>query len=140
MDTLEIIIRSLIQPAGYPPNPPISHEPWNSSTDSSALNSLVIDSSLYPAPPKHRFFFKINLFIYLFIGCVGSPLLRAGFLSLRRAGATLLCGARASHRGGFSCCGAQALGTRASAVVAHGLSSCGSRALERRLSSCGARA
>ena len=36
--------------------------------------------------------------------------------------------------------GAQALGTRASVVVARGLSSCGSRALERRLSSCGARA
>ena len=36
--------------------------------------------------------------------------------------------------------GAQALGARASVVVARGLSSCGSRALERRLSSCGARA
>ena len=34
---------------------------------------------------------------------------------------------------GFSCCGTQALGVRASVVVAHG-------ALERRLSSCGARA
>ena len=52
----------------------------------------------------------------------------------------LRCGARASHCGGFSCCGAQALGTRASVVVAHGLSSCGSRALQRRLSSCGAQA
>ena len=57
-----------------------------------------------------------------------------------RAGATLRCGVRASHCGGFSCCGAQALGMRASVVVASGLSSCGSRALERRLSSCGARA
>ena len=57
---------------------------------------------------------------------------------LRRAGATLRCGARASHCGGFSCCGARALGTRASVVVARGLSSCGSRALEHRLSSCGA--
>ena len=37
-------------------------------------------------------------------------------------------------------CGAQALGVRASVVVARGLSSCGSRALERRLGSCGARA
>ena len=44
------------------------------------------------------------------------------------------------HCGGFSCCRAQALGTWASVVVAHRLSSCGSRALERRLSSCGARA
>ena len=55
-------------------------------------------------------------------------------------GATLLCGARASHCGGFSCCGAGALGVRASVVVARGLSSCGSRALEHRLSSCDAQA
>ena len=75
----------------------------------------------------------INLFIYLFFGCVGSSLLHAGFLQLRRAGATLCCGARASHCGGFSCCGAQALGTRASqlwhagsVVVARGLWSAGS--------------
>ena len=59
---------------------------------------------------------------------------------MQRAGATLCCSARASYCGGFSCCGARALGARASVVVARGLSSCGSRALERRLSSCGARA
>ena len=58
---------------------------------------------------------------------------------MRPAGATLRCGARASHCGDFSCCRAQALGTRASVVVAHGLSN-GLRALEHRLSSCGARA
>ena len=89
------------------------------------------------------FFFKLKiyLFIYLFIfGCVGSLLLLTG--------ATLRCGAWASHCGGFSCCGARALGTWSSVVVAHGLSSCGSRALERvgsvvvarRLTSCGKRA
>ena len=55
-------------------------------------------------------------------------------------GATPRCGARASHRGGFSRCGAQALGSRASVVVARGLSSCGLRALEHSLSSCGAQA
>ena len=70
------------------------------------------------------FFFKGNfiLFIYLFLAVLG---LRCcmGFLSLRWAGATLHCGARASHCGGFSCCGAWALGVRASAVVAHRLSS-----------------
>ena len=81
-------------------------------------------------------FFKI-LFIF---GCVGSLLPHTGFLQLRRVGATLRCGAQASHCGGFSCCGARALGVRASVVVAHGLCSCGLRALERRLSSCGARA
>ena len=55
-------------------------------------------------------------------------------------GATLGCSAQASHRGGFSCCGAQLLGPRASGVAEHGLSSCGLRALGFGLSSCGARA
>ena len=54
--------------------------------------------------------------------------------------ATLCCGAQASHCSGFFCCGAQALGVRASVVVALGLSNCGSLAVERRLSSCGAQA
>ena len=49
-------------------------------------------------------------------------------LWLRRAGATLRCGAQASRCGGFSCCGARALGAWASVVVARGLSSCGARA------------
>ena len=43
-------------------------------------------------------------------------------------GATVRCGVRASYGGGFSCCGAQALGAWASVVVAQGLGSCGSRA------------
>ena len=61
----------------------------------------------------NNFIFFINLFIYSFIfGCVGSPLL---------PGATLGCGVQASHCGGFSCCGAQAIGTWASVVVARGL-------------------
>ena len=60
------------------------------------------------------FFFKgTPLFIYLFVcffvyGCVGSSFLCEGFLQLRRAGATLSRGARASHYRGLSCCGAQA--------------------------------
>ena len=90
------------------------------------------------------FFFLINLFILFFIyfifGCIGSSLCAWAFLSLRRAGATLRCGAQAFHCDGFSCCRARALGVWASVVVAHGLSSCGSQALERRLSSCGTRA
>ena len=76
------------------------------------------------------------VFFFFIFGCVGSSLLHMGFLQLWRAGATLHCGAQASHCSGFSCCGACALGTQASVVVAHGLSSCGSRALECRLSSC----
>ena len=96
-------------------------------------------------------FFKFLLFIYFWLRWVSKKLdahfllhlwllgkrdlviniyyllLHTGFLSLRRAGATLCCGARASHCGGFSCCGARALGTRASVVVVRRLSSCGAR-------------
>ena len=50
------------------------------------------------------------------------------FLQLRRAGATPHCCAQASHCGGFSCCGARALGTRASVVVVCRLNSCGTQA------------
>ena len=57
-------------------------------------------------------FFLIIIYLFIF-GCVGSSLLRAGFLQLWRAGATHPCGARASHCGGFSCCGARVLGKRA---------------------------
>ena len=64
-------------------------------------------------------FFKKN---YLFIfGCIGCSLLHTGFLQLRQAGATFSCSPQASHCGGFSCCGAQALGVWASVVVARGL-------------------
>ena len=59
------------------------------------------------------------------------------FSSCGEPPATLCFGARASHCGGFSCCGARALGVRASVVVVCGLSSCGLWALECRLSSCG---
>ena len=59
-------------------------------------------------------------------------------LSLIVGRPTLHCGARVSHCGGFSCCGAQTLGTRASAVAAHRLSSCSARALGHAgFSSCG---
>ena len=51
-----------------------------------------------------------------------------GLFLIAASGATLHCGARASHCSGFSSIGAQALGARASVVVACGLSSCGSRA------------
>ena len=74
------------------------------------------------SPPWLNLFILKILFIF---GCIGSSLLRMGFLQLWRAWATLCCCARASHRGGFSCCGARALGTRASVVAARRLSSCG---------------
>ena len=41
-------------------------------------------------------------------GCVGSSFLCEGFLQLRRVGATLHRGVRASHYRGLSCCGAEA--------------------------------
>ena len=105
-------------------------------------NSYFVDSfrfSVYKVmSSENSNQFLFNLFIDLFIfGCVGSSLLCTGLLCLRQAGATLHCGARASHCGVFSCCGAQALGMQASVVVACRLSSCGSRALDRRLSSWG---
>ena len=75
--------------------------------------------------------FKKNLFVLLFW-------LLWVFVAAR--GATLHCGARTSPCGGFSCCGAWALGAWASVVVARGLSSCGLQALERRLNSWGTRA
>ena len=85
---------------------------------------------------SYLYFILKELFIlfYLFIfGCVGSLLLRAGFLYLWRTGVTLRCGARASHCGGFFCCGARALGTWASVVVARGLQSAGSVVVARGL-------
>ena len=49
-------------------------------------------------------FFFPNKFIYLFLAALG-----------------LRCWVWVSHCGGFSCCGAWALGTWASVVVPHGL-------------------
>ena len=69
------------------------------------------------------YFFKLFYFILFIFGYIGSWLLHVGFW---RAGATLCCGARASHCGGFSCCGARALGHAGSVVVACGLQSAGS--------------
>ena len=90
------------------------------------------DQGLNPCPlhwQADSFFLTFLKLIYLFIfGCIGFLLLRMGFLQLWRLGATLHCSAWASHCGGFSCCGALALGSRASVVVAHRLSSCGARA------------
>ena len=81
-------------------NPPSDFGRWMGDSDSHLLGW-----SSY----SFFFFFLINLFFYLFIfGCVGSSFLCEGFLQLRRAGATLHRGARASHCCGLSRCGAQA--------------------------------
>ena len=59
------------------------------------------------------YFFKVYSFIYLFLAVLGLRCCAWAFSS---------CGARASQCGGFSCCGARALGARTSVAVAHGLS------------------
>ena len=61
--------------------------------------------------------------IYLFFkisGCAGSLLIHAGFLCCSERGRFSSCGVRASHCGGVSCCGSQAL--------EHRLNSCGAPA------------
>ena len=74
----------------------------------------------------HFLFLFFCLFIYFWLCWVFVA--ARGLSQLRRAGATLRCDARASHCGGFSCCGARALGAQASVVVVRGLSSCGTQA------------
>ena len=53
-----------------------------------------------------------KILFYLFLAALGLCCCAWAFSS---------CGVRASHCSGFSCCGAQALGVRASVVVARGL-------------------
>ena len=85
-------------------------------------------------------------FIYLFLAVLGLAVrmfslvaVSEGYSSLRCVGVSLqwllLLRSMGSRHAGFSSCG-----TRASVVVAHGLSSCGSQALELGLSSCGTQA
>ena len=54
------------------------------------------------------FVFLRNLNLFIHLGCGGSRPLCEGPLQPRQAGATLHRNARASHRCGLSCCGAQA--------------------------------
>ena len=75
---------------------------------------------LVKSKQKPWFFFFFNLF-YLFLAVLGLHCCEPTGLSLVVvSGATLCCGARGSHCGGFSCCGARALGVQASVVVVQG--------------------
>ena len=65
-------------------------------------------------------FLKFLFYLFVF-GCAGSPLLLSDFVCLQPAGPALHFGTEAPHSGGFSCCGAWAVSTWASAVVTHGL-------------------
>ena len=84
---------------------------------------IVTDGFLIIVFKVFSFFFKSFIF-----GCAGSSLLRLGFPESQWVGATLWCGAWASHCSGLSCCRAQALGAQASGTVVHGLRSCESQA------------
>ena len=76
------------------------------------------------------YFFKE--FLNLFLAVLGLHCC-VGFSLIMASGGHSSHGAQASHCGGFSCCGARALGVQASVAVVHELSSCGTQALDRRL-------
>ena len=59
----------------------------------------------------HACFLKFIYLIYLFLAALGLCCCARAFSSCSERGATLHCWAWASHRGGFSGCGAPALGT-----------------------------
>ena len=67
----------------------------------------------------------VSVFFFPF-GCAGSSLVLRLFSSCSEQGPLSTSGARASHCGGFSCCGARALGRAGSVLVAPGLCSTGS--------------
>ena len=84
----------------------VAHQP-----SCSAACGILPDQGSNPHPLhwQEDSYLLTYLLIYLFIfGCVGSSFLCEGFLQLRRAGATLNRGARASHCCSLSRCGAQA--------------------------------
>ena len=82
--------------------------------------SQLSEILVYTQSNNQSFFFLIYLFI-LFYGCVGSSFLCEGFLQLRKVGATLHRGARASHYRGLSRCGAQAPDAQAQQLWLTGL-------------------
>ena len=73
------------------------------------LSSLTKDQTQVPCIARQILFFFFLIFIF---GCTGSSWMCTGFLWLQRAEASPGCGVQA-YGGGFSCCGAQALGGQA---------------------------
>ena len=67
-----------------------------------------------------HFFLVICLFIF-FPVVLGLHCCTQAFSACGKPKLLSSCDTRASHRGGFSCCRAQAPGTQASVAVAHGL-------------------
>ena len=92
---------------------------------STVLYSLLAKGEfwVHRAEPQllHSFFKKRINFIYFWLCWVIVAVRGLSLVAASRGYSSLWCGS-------FSCCGAQALGTWASVVVAHGLSSCGTRA------------
>ena len=86
------------------------------------------------------FFFRFYLFIYLFLAALGLHCCARAFSSCGERGPLFIAVRGLLIAVACLCCKAQALGARASVVVARWLSRCGSRDLERGLSSCGTRA
>ena len=80
---------------------------------------------------KAFYFYKIVLFMYLFLAVLGLCCCVGFSSSCSDQGPLSSCSARASHWRDFSCCRALALGRL-------GFSNCSSFALEHWLSSCGA--
>ena len=83
---------------------------------------------------SHKHFKIFYFFTYLFLAM---PVFVAvcGLSLVTENGVLSSCGARVSHCSGFSCWGAQALGTQASVALAPGLWSTGSIAVAHRLRS-----
>ena len=85
------------------------------------------------------FLFFLNLFILfiLLLAALGLRCCAQAFPSCSEQGLLFIAVHRLLIAVAPLCCGARGLGSRASVVVACGLSSCGLWALEHRLSSCG---
>ena len=73
----------------------------------------------------YYYFLKLNLINFTYFGLCWVFVAAHGLSLVAASGATLCCGAWASHYAGLPC-GAWAVGMRASVVVVRGLSSCGS--------------
>ena len=73
--------------------------------------------------------FFYYLFVCFIFGSTGCLLLNLGSLQLQRVEVAHHCGARASHCGSSSWCGARAPAAPASVSAAHGLSSGGTQPL-----------
>ena len=85
----------------------------------SSTSKPLCYADFYPDMYVLFIYFKIY-FIYLFLAALGLRCCARAFLQLQRAGATLCCGAGASHCGGYFCCGARTRHV--------GFSSCGTQA------------